>query len=722
MNVNRQTILESVHRQLRESLAETGEVRPLGEIVPRVAGEIRSQSASATTNSTGIIPVEKVAAFVDGHLQSEEAEAICDAVMVDNSVLAEIIAAVRATQVSCEQLPPLPASLSAQLTAISSVVSATSQTDAYADDEDLGEIRGQTKPAPMSHGVLRKTEPTALAAGVSSPRDAGTRPEASAYGSRKEASSSARSDAVSSHRSSGLRIAVGLLAIAATIVAAIALLGRRRDKAPDQTTVVESGVDKGGEQPDPQPLGIPDVFPEPERVPRDLIQSIVENEPPASQSKQDDLGRENPPMDPAAAKVIQESESIPEEAVVEKTPQPTPESEPPIDPGPARITDPPRLADLRWVEVSGVLARRNEPTEESGSRRAPTWSRIQEGASSSATSAGQTRRVALRTLPLSRAKGQLEDGGRFVIAGDSGLQITRGTTEVLAELDLMYGSVALIGLSEGTVVKMQRGNQTIATLRWQSKASAVVNRLTTGLQIQVNRGEIEINDTPVKEKSVQVAHDQSMESVPAPKRLPRWVTRPEETNGVERMILAQIADTSDLTASLNQKIAALASSPTLSRDESHALAKLASWQAAMAGPNLIRLAVSRVPALRLAAMQRLTQLSESDPRYPRIWNAIDRSVNNAQRTAQIREWFRLIRTGSRPSAAQLEQMLGGLSSQNMSGRAISDFILRQYVRNPPPFDPSWTGQTLQRAVNIYRQRAGVPVDRLRAGAAATVVP
>ena len=80
--MNRQTILASVHRQLRDSLAETGEVRPLSEIVDRVADEIRVEIDSQLETATPpVIPIEQVAAFVDGHLEAEQSETICAAVM-----------------------------------------------------------------------------------------------------------------------------------------------------------------------------------------------------------------------------------------------------------------------------------------------------------------------------------------------------------------------------------------------------------------------------------------------------------------------------------------------------------------------------------------------------------------------------------------------------------------------------------------------------------------
>jgi hypothetical protein len=324
----------------------------------------------------------------------------------------------------------------------------------------------------------------------------------------------------------------------------------------------------------------------------------------------------------------------------------------------------------------------------------------------------------LRTLPFSRASGKFATGGRIVLAGDTSLQIARGGNDASAELDLMYGSVAMVNLPRGTTIKLQHGDQTFATLRWQRNTSVVVHRQSTGLQIQIDGGQIEVNDQPVNEGSLKIANDQTIESVPSPRRLPLWISRPEATTAADRMILAQIADTTDLTATLNQRINALASAQKLSPQQTLALAKLANWQAAMTGANLFRLVGSRVPAVRLAALQRLAQLSESDPRYTRTWSTTERALNNAQRSAQIRGWCRLLRNGTRPNAIQLEQMLSGLSSRDFAGRALSDFLLRQFVRNPPPFDPSWTGQTLQRAVNVYRERARVTSDRLRPNAAA----
>ena len=241
--MNRQTILTSVDHHLRESFAETGEVRPLGEIVPRVASEIRSGSTLLATAPVRIIPIERVAAFVDGDLESAEADMICEAVMVDNSVLAEIIAAVRALQTPLDQMPPLSATLSAQLLAMHSMPK-TVQTGDDSVDAVPSQLTGSTK----IHVLPRQTPAT-------------------------------RSKR--SRRNRGLWVATGLLAVAATIAAAIVLLGGPRQVSPHNQQIA---VDRGAQDQAPQPNAIPNVTPESSKhaSPRGPDQGIVENELPTT--------------------------------------------------------------------------------------------------------------------------------------------------------------------------------------------------------------------------------------------------------------------------------------------------------------------------------------------------------------------------------------------------------------------------------------------------------
>jgi hypothetical protein len=674
--LNRETILATIHRQLHDNIVETGDVRPLGEIVANVATEIRAESngRSPTTNP-GVISIEKVAAFVDGHIEPSEAELICAAVMVDNSILAEIVAAARAKRVPIERLPALPRSLSDRLLAM-----------------DPGD-RVSRDAGDDSHGRFQESEIKVQPAEDQPDTDNDVR------------------------RRKRIQLAIGLLAIAVTIVFGIIILGRSGEEAPDRSVVVDdSGIDT---QRPRLPSGGPDTIPPlnpqpPELRARDVAE--IKPRPPRSEDRppQADISE----SDSMIASASGESEERVEDDSTDKVPMPPDELNPLIDSVVIKKVVAARgMTNVRWTEVSGLLAQRNDLPDIPGPGRTPTWKRISQRAPSSQNDASGGS-VELRTLPFSRAKGEFTKGGRIVLASDTGVQIIQGDSEDSVELDLMYGSIAMVNLPKGTKVTLRRGNQSFATLHWQRNTSVVVHRQAEGLQLQIDGGQIEIDDQPVNQGSLRIANDRSIESVPSPKRLPRWITRPEESTAVDRMILAQISDTTNLTATLDQQLRALASHKQPGQDEQRALARLAHWQAAMNGANLYRMVGSRIPAVRMAALQRLAYISQSDPRYARIWNLTERSLNNPQRLAQIRGWFRLLRGGARPNANQLEQMLSGLSSQSIAGRALSDFMLRQYVRNPPPFDPTWTGQTLQRAINVYRERARVPVDRLRPNAAA----
>lgn len=700
--MNRETILASVHRQLRDSFAETGESRPLGEIVPRVAEEIRSPVDVAGTTWRGVIPMEKVAAFVDGQLETEESDEICAAVMVDNSVLAEIIAAVRA-KTTTNQLAPLSSSLTTRLMAMkpSRGLDATMFAPSLPPEasQELSPVPGP--PDHIARGDWRERE---------------------------------------GRRNSIWHAVAAVAAIAAILIGVMTLIGRddESDAPVDRIARDRSAANSLR----PEQVVVPESIPS-ETVPatpESGTDRIVTLEP----STTSDPGTVTNPGDSlipleSVAESVPEIEDRPtpvraapssiagaDSALAEPMPPPPDDMNPLEDPTPIRITaqqDEP--VDVRWTEVTGLLAQRvgtesaatssaSDTVADASPHRGPMWKSVRAGSPSSSQA---TSELTIRTLPFSRAKGEFAKVGQIVVAADTGLQIDPGDDEFEATLVLMHGSVALIDVRDGTAIRVRHGGNQLTKIRWQKKASAVLQRFGTELQVQVEKGEVKVNETPVKEASVRVSADQTVAEVRGPRRLPRWVTRSEDSTPSERLILAQMSESGDLKSSLNQQIRAmLVSSSTIRRDDQRTLLRLARWRAALAGPGIYQLAGNRIPVIRQAALQHLATLPETDPRYEPTWNTVNRMVNNQQRIAQLQNWFRLIRAGRSPNAAQMEHMLAGLANRDYAGRALCDFMLRQYVRNPPPFDPSWTGPTLQRAIKVYRERAGLPDVRLRSNA------
>ena len=661
--MNRLTLLASIHRQLRESQAETGEERPLGEIVARVATEIRTTKPTVNGASRQVIPIEQVAAFVDGDLDTDEEQHVADAALIDNSVLAELVSAVRATHVALDELPALPFALNAQLNAM------------------LPAVRSSPLPA---------------------------EPETTASLKRRE-SFSIQADHETSNPPHGKRNKTilwgGIAAVATTIVAALIWLNREQlqpevPALPDRSIAEDSST-----SPD-------DLTPPPESIvsPNESSPVIVDN----SSSPMEEDGQ--PKNEKPSSEVIVQQDRPPTIQQAANDPPPPSEMSPaPLDapsktkminPDEASIVMDQRKPHVEWTDVVGVLAERST-VEPNATTSAPIWKPILSGRTGYFADDRPNPRVSVRTLPFSRAVGSFSNGGELIVRDDSGISMLHDQNET--SIDLQYGAVALIDFGSESNVVLQQAGQRIASLQWQTNASVVVQRMASGIQIQVNRGEVNINNDAVRDRSVEVTIDQTIKPLRAPRRLPQWVNQRPKNTPAEDLILAQLAKNANPSLAVHRKIVELSSIDRPTPGDVQLAGKLAAWEVGLAGANLYRLSRSPVPMVRLAVFQRLTTLPESDPRHARVWQVIGRSVNDAQRVNQMRTWFRMVQNGVRPNRAQMEQMATDLSGRDISSRATADFILRNYVTDAPPFDPSWTGQKLQRAVNIYRQRAGLAV-------------
>lgn len=672
--MNRQTILASIHHHLRESIAESGEVRPLHEIVPRVARDIRGIGSGREERelASRVIPIEQVSAFVDGQLTVAEVERVCEAALVDNSVLAELVGAVRAESVAAEKLPPLSDALSARLMVMQPRESMSDVSEADTVTSAEHDRRDPVVVPPPSITI------------VAAESDAG------------------RMNTDQRRPIHPLAIAGAILAIAAAILLVVRLNANRTpDPRPEGNQVVENDSElprvdgpellPTGKEPDSSSVAVvPPAMPNLDANGTEASDDAIVSEPNSMVAKDD------------------------RPDAIDVGPTRTPHTDV-VDPVTPSRPPPPKLASLRWKEITGLLASQERVIDDSSTQAAATWKSVAAGS----YDASEQRLVSLRTLPLSRAEAQIEGGGRIVMAGDSSLLISRAGSRASAEIDLHHGSVALRDLPAGSVIHVRHGKRLIARMKWSEKSSAILQRVTTGLDVHIDRGTIEINDQPHQGDSVSVANDRTVLAIDRPKRLPNWVDRPTDAIGIPRNILAQIADTDNVMRTLNQRVSALANAPRLTLAEQRTLVTLTKWQAAMADVNLYRMAGSQLAPMRLAALQRLASMPKTDPRYARTWAAIDRVSQNKQRGGQIRRWCEMARRGIRPNASQLDQMLAGLAAPEVPMRALSDFVLRQFYANGPPFDPTWTGTQQQRAINVWRSRVG---RSARGAAAATLAP
>ncbi len=98
---------------------EDGASRPIGELVPGISTELNAAFGSGKSDhaTANVLAMPLVAAFVDGNISLDDENLVCRASLVDNSVLAEIIAAVRSLQ-EFETSPPLTSELTSRLLAL----------------------------------------------------------------------------------------------------------------------------------------------------------------------------------------------------------------------------------------------------------------------------------------------------------------------------------------------------------------------------------------------------------------------------------------------------------------------------------------------------------------------------------------------------------------------------------------------------------------------------
>ena len=372
------------------------------------------------------------------------------------------------------------------------------------------------------------------------------------------------------------------------------------------------------------------------------------------------------------------------------SPGPLPERSP--VPEPSRLVKVTPLSGLRWSKVTGILARKNEAAATSASQIA-IWESINADASPMENIG---RHLVLQTLPQSRAEAVLQSGGRLVLAADSSMEVFHGDAMASADVRLEYGDAALIDLPQGIVIRLIKARQVIATLRWQSKASVVLQHATSGLEVHVKGGTIDLNDQPQNESSVAIARDQSIQSIPQPKRLPTWVDRPVETIIVKQPFLAQLGESRNVMGTLSEQIRTLSQNQRASEGDTRTMATLATWQAALAGENVFRMVGSRLPVVRLAALNRLAMIPGWDPRHRRIWAAVDNTMRDKQRAARFRRLIFLAQQNGAPSPAQISTMLDDLTAPDIASRALSDYLLRRFNANAkqlPIYDPTATGQS-----------------------------
>ena len=615
-------------------------MRPLSEIVSLVAAEVRTSSPAAPAEST-VIPITIVAAFVDGDLTEEETRSVLQSIRFDNSIIAELIAAVLAKEESRASVPQIPDSLALRL---------------------------------MNMGTSSELMPPIMDV-----------PQVRLSNDRDEQTPRLRGNARSL-----LVWGVGIVAATAAAWVATIYLLPQTNSTPSQNEIAvvpPSEIEQAPSPQSPLPGFVPESLESP--VPDSPIMELVETP------------REHPikPLTPVDLNPDTTNERvIPVENVVVMPETVMPEVK--LSATPLSDLMWTRLTGL----VAQERAERASPDYRVSEEWSAISESSRSFSNADEREALRLVTLPLSRAEASIAQGGrlvLASDSMIELRTDSGSGNDQANSSCV--LDVEYGSVALTNVTSGTEIDLRSRGTHLAELRWDTEASIVIGHMPQGLTIQVHAGRLSVDDEPHEESSLVLSANGKPQLGGDAKRLPTWVDRPIDSLPISKVILAQLAESPNLLVDLSKQTNALASIPNKNPNEARALAALAMWQATLTGPNVARLLNRSEAEIRNAALQRLVETPTWEPRYTLMWNGAERLLQAPLITPQIQQMCEQLRRGAGLNAIQTELLLTGLGGPTVGRRAICDYLLRSNIGGGPPFDPTWTGPTQLRAIAQWRR-------------------
>jgi hypothetical protein len=352
------------------------------------------------------------------------------------------------------------------------------------------------------------------------------------------------------------------------------------------------------------------------------------------------------------------------------------------------------MKQIQWSKIAGLLARRDQNsdyTDEAG------WRGVSPGDDVDSSKATET--MQLLTLPLSRAEADVASGGRIVLAADTRLTFAQGVQTCSATIGLSHGLIAFVDMPQNSVIEFTGNDLPLATVKWTAKATVLVTITDVGLQAQVTGGAVTINQQSVQNSVVSIDSKLVKELKDRNPRLPVWVSRPVETIPLPKTVLGQLALSSNIAETLDRLLEASAAAG----EADNGRLMLSSWRASLSDSDLVRIAESRSPLVRIQALQRLMLLPEWDVRYKHSWAKFSTTINNEAELVFLRQTFELTRRGGKLNAAQVSQLVNSLESPQFAVRSLSDFVLRKNFGGGPQFDPNPNPQANARGVGLWRR-------------------
>ncbi|MEO2035926.1 MAG: hypothetical protein ABGZ35_27955 [Planctomycetaceae bacterium] len=330
--------------------------------------------------------------------------------------------------------------------------------------------------------------------------------------------------------------------------------------------------------------------------------------------------------------VLDHPEQPLEQTVVEMNPalQPTP-TLPRVNALPTR-----RSVIRRWRNIAGVVAVRSEGQSQ--------WHGVHSDSAKTAISDSVANGIL--TFANSQATAELSSGCQLVLGTETFVQPIGGelqppdleNNEVVDELRLEYGRVAVVGLSDQERLRVSVGNRTLEVQSVGRRADFMVEQSSGTILCAVRRGVVEVNEQRVTPENWLQFDSLRPTSVKPRERALRWIDDPAAGLEIPKQICEALnhadniyADTQALLGSGNQRVAQFAA---------RTLIELADVRDPDVIPeSFIRVGVDSGSEVRRVALVRwiLSAMERQPDRTDAIWDAVLRHAGrqNGNRTPRL---------------------------------------------------------------------------------------
>ncbi|RMF42626.1 MAG: hypothetical protein D6753_07025 [Planctomycetota bacterium] len=339
---------------------------------------------------------------------------------------------------------------------------------------------------------------------------------------------------------------------------------------------------------------------------------------------------------------------------------------------------------IRWLRVVGLLAQQPESGYDAWMPVAGSDALTELGDDPALQHSAHPDAGDWLTLPGSFAEGEIAAGGRIVL-GENTNVVTRLSDDGTLDVQLRFGSAALLDLPSGTRLRLPPLS-TQSAVEVVQPAELLMQRVAGGVLVQVHRGEIRLADGFARAGTSRLIHPSGVEPGPPSDTLPSWAVRLPTRSTIPRQVLANIDSKQNLPTVIDAQLVRLGRN----LDTRNALAvrtflQLCQLRARMAVADPLAAATHPIAGVRLALFDLLTQAEDNA-----VAQAARRELMRRLRIArqELASWSQAVTARNRLNRQFVARWLDMLIDEDPVVAAVGDYFLRRSAGGGPVFNPS----------------------------------